>query len=222
MSRRRISALPPVLSRAVSAGCLVLAACGSSPPMRYYTLEAVALPVGSAMTAPSDAAPANQVAVRVEPIVLPPELDRLELVSRSGPYRVRVADSFRWAAPLDDQIRRVLSDDLAARLPAGLVAEPSEPATNEPRRLLSVAIVEFYADEDCGATLRADWTLRGPKDERLHGSEQFKSQAAPACAAAVPAAVPAAMSAALGTLSERLAAAILAQPAAVIGPSAAP
>jgi len=191
-------------------GCSVLAGCGNSPPQRYYTLQPVALAAGTAVTG---LAPANQIVVRIEPIVIPPELDRVELVSRGGPYRVHIADSDRWAAPLDDQIRRTLNDDLAARLPAHLVADPNEPRTQEPRRLLSVAIIEFYADGECGATLRADWTLRGPAGASQRGSEQFKTHDAVSCMAGTPAALAAAMSAALGTFSERLAAVILSEPA---------
>jgi len=204
MSRSNYSALSCLL------GCSLMVACGSSPPQRYYTLQPVAVSTG---TAAPGVAPTNQIAVRVQPVVIPPELDRVELVSRGGPYRVHIADSDRWAAPLDDQIRRTLNDDLAARLPAHLVADPNEPATQEPRRLLSVAVVEFYADDECGATLRADWTLRGPGAENQHGSEQFKTHDAMSCVAGTPAALPAAMSAALGTFSERLASVILAQPA---------
>jgi uncharacterized protein len=200
-------------------GSSLLVACGSSPPQRYYTLQAVALSTG---TAPAAVAPENQIVVRIEPIVIPPELDRVELVSRGGPYRVHIADSDRWAAPLDDQIRRTLNDDLAARLPANLVADPNEPATQEPRRLLSIAVIEFYADGQCGATLRANWTLRGPSAESQHGSEQFKPHDAVSCMAGTPAALAAAMSAALGTLSERLAAVILAQPASPATPETAP
>jgi uncharacterized lipoprotein YmbA len=213
MSRSNYSALPYLL------GCSLMVGCGSSPPQRYYTLQPVAVSAG--ITAPG-IVPANQIAVRVQPVVIPPELDRVELVSRGGPYRVHIADSDRWAAPLDDQIRRTLNDDLAARLPAHLVADPNEPATQEPRRLLSVAIVEFYADDECGATLRADWSLRGPMAASEHGSEQFKTHDAASCVAGTPAALPAAMSAALGTFSERLAAVILAQPSPPITPDTAP
>jgi uncharacterized lipoprotein YmbA len=199
-------------------GCSLIVACGSSPSQRYYTLQPVVVPAGAAATG---VAPANQIAVRIQPIVIPPELDRVELVSRGGPYRVHIADSDRWAAPLDDQIRRTLNDDLAARLPAHLVADPNEPSTQEPRRLLSVAIVEFYADDECGATLRANWTLRGPGAESLHGIEQFKTHDAVSCVAGTPAALAAAMSAAIGTFSERLAAVVLTQPAPPITPDAA-
>jgi uncharacterized protein len=213
MSSSNYSALPYLL------GCSLMVACGSSPPQRYYTLQPVAVSVG---TAAPDVVPTNQIAVRIQPVVIPPELDRVELVSRGGPYRVHIADSDRWAAPLDDQIRRTLNDDLAARLPAHLVADPNEPATQEPRRLLSVAVIEFYADDECGATLRADWTLHGPGAESRYGTEQFKTHDAVSCVAGTSAALPAAMSAALGTFSERLAAVILAQPAPPITPDTAP
>ncbi len=108
---------------AVLLGCCLLVACSASPPMRYYTLRAIApaAPISSVANAP---------VVRVEPVVIPPELDRLELVSRSGPYSVHIADTDRWAAPLEDQVRRIVSDDLSSRLPAHLVADPNEPVTN--------------------------------------------------------------------------------------------
>jgi hypothetical protein len=168
--------------------------------MRYYTLKAIA-PLAPAL------ATTDQIVVRLEPVVVPPELDRLELVSHNGPYSVHIADSERWAAPLEDQIRRTLSDDLAMRLPPRLVADPNEPATNEPRRLLSVVIAELYADEGCTATLRADWTLRGPKDESVRGTEQLQIPAGEPCVGALPAS----MSGALAVLADRLAAVIAAQ-----------
>ncbi len=194
----------------IAAWCLTLVGCGSSPPVRYYTLEAAAVPIGAAAAAgavgTAPGAPAYEVPLRVEPVAIPRELDRPELVSRSDPYRLRVMDSERWAAPLDDQIRRVLSDDLAAQLPPGMVADPYEPAGDAPRRLLSVTIADLSTDGLCAATLRADWLLQGPKGEILRGTEQFRSSAGPDCTAPIAAA----MSAALQTRAERLATAALA------------
>ena len=111
------------------AGWLVycaLSGCDSSPPTRFYILNDIA-------PTAQPAAVSNRIAVRVEPLAIAAEVDRPELVTRSGPNRVHVAGLERWAAPLPGQIRRVLSDDLAARLPPGLVADPDEPATSEPR-----------------------------------------------------------------------------------------
>src|SRR5580658_1530339 len=176
-------------------GCSLLA-CGSSPPIRFYTLNAVA------PSATGTAAAAGSIPVRVEPVAIPAELDRLELVNHTGPNLVHLADSDRWAAPLDEQIRRTLSDDLAARLPAGLVADPNEPGTHEPRRTLSVSIGQFDADASCALTLSASWSLQQPHERTRSGSQRIAQPSAGAC----PTALPAAMSRALATLADRLAA----------------
>jgi uncharacterized protein len=175
-------------------GCCALCGCGSSPPTRFYILNQIP---PSAAAVPS----ASSIPVRVEPTALAPEIDRPELVTRSGPNRVHVAGSQRWAAPLRGQIRRVLSDDLAARLPPALVADPDEPATNEPRRMLTIAIEEFYGDDSCAVSLRAGWSLANPHVNLLHGSEQVQIPGSAPCSGELPAA----MSQALAVLADRLA-----------------
>ena len=182
----------------------LLPACGASPPTRYHTLQRVdpaSVPIAAASAGSS-------VPVRLEPVTIPAELDRLAIVTRSAPYRVEIADSDRWAAPLDDQIRRVLSDDLATRLPAHRMVDPYEPAGSEPRRQLSVVIAEFYADAACAIELRADWSLSGPLASPDRGIETIQLPGG-GCHGSVATA----MSAALGQLADRLAAAILAEPA---------
>jgi uncharacterized lipoprotein YmbA len=136
----------------------------------------------------------------VDPVAIPAELDRLELVHHTGPNVLHLADADRWAAPLDEQIRRILSDDLAARLPAGLVADPNEPINQEARRVLSVSIGQFDADASCAVSLNASWTLRIPHAGDQSGSEHIAQASAGAC----PAALPLAMSRALGVLADRL------------------
>jgi uncharacterized lipoprotein YmbA len=175
-------------------GCCGLLSCGSSPPTRFYTLNEVA--PGAVSTAAAGAVP-----VRVDPVAIPAELDRLELVHHTGPNVVHLADADRWAAPLDEQIRRTLSDDLAARLPAGLVADPNEPINQDARRVLSVSIGQFDADASCAVSLNASWTLRIPHAGDQSGSERIVQASAGAC----PAALPVAMSRALGVLADRLA-----------------
>lgn len=183
------------LTPVVLLGCCGLFACGSSPSTRFYILSEVA----PATPAPTAAA-ANQIPIRVEPVAIAPELDRSEIVSRIGPNRVHVAGSDRWAAPLPEQIRQVLSDDLSARLPPASVADPNEPNTKDSRRSLTIAISEFYSDDICAVTLRASWSLSNPQAASQHGTEHVR----------VPPSVPcggeqaAAMSRALGALADRL------------------
>jgi uncharacterized lipoprotein YmbA len=180
--------------------CCALSGCGSSPPTRFYILNDIA-PTGPVPSVSSS------IAVRVEPVAIAPEVDRPELVTRSGANRVHVAGSERWAAPLPEQIRRVLSDDLAARLPQGLVANMDEPSTSEPRRSLTIAIDEFYGDDSCAVSLRAGWSLANPHAPPvLHGSEQVQIPAGTPCSGELPAA----MSRALAALADKLATVIAA------------
>ena len=172
--------------------------CGSSPQVRYYTLYDVP------GTAAAQAAPVTGAPIRLEPVVVAAELDRIEFVTRVGPDRLRIADSELWAAPLEDQIRAILSADLASRLPPLLIVDPNEPISSEPRRLLSVSILEFLGDQTCAVSLRVDWTLRTPGGGARRGTEQVQVPGMEPCSGA-PAA---SMSHALGALADRLAAAI--------------
>jgi uncharacterized protein len=184
-------------------GCCVLMACGASPPTRFYILNEIA-----PAAPPAAALAPTPIPVRVQPLALAPELDRPEIVTRSGPNRVQVAGLERWAAPLVDQLRRVLSDDLSARLAPGMLADPNEPATNDPRRLLSVAIDEFYGDENCAVSLRASWSLTTAHAASQHAIEAIQLPASTPCSGEIPAA----MSRAIGVLADRLAAVIAANP----------
>jgi uncharacterized lipoprotein YmbA len=158
-------------------------------------------PANTRITLPADAVP-----IRLDRVTIPPELDRKQLVRRVDSTRLQIVEDHRWAAPLDDMIHRVLSDNLAARLPPGLVTDPNEPPLGEGRLSLSVDIQELYADETCAVTLRASWVLKRPNAQSTRANEETQTPASGACSGA--AAQPAAMSQALGQLSDRIAAAI--------------
>lgn len=167
--------------------------------MHYYTLtEAPA----SAQLPVSD----NTAPIRIDRVTIPTELDRSQIVRRLDQTRLQIVEGDRWAAPLDETIRRVLSNDLAARLPPGAVANPNEPSIGEKRQSLAVDISEFYGDSTCSVTLRAAWTVKQSDAQTLRGTEEIKASAAGTCASAGP--IPAAMSQALGQLSDRIAAAV--------------
>ncbi len=165
--------------------------------MRYYTLT-------EAPAAGRLALPDNTVPIRLDRVTIPTELDRSQIVRRLDATQLQIVENDRWAAPLDETIRRVLSNDLAARLPPGAVANPNEPSIGEKRQSLAVDISEFYADPTCTVTLRAAWTLKQSDTQTVHGTEEAKASAQGACTGA--GAIPAAMSQALGQLSDRIAA----------------
>lgn len=174
----------------------MLVACAASPPMHYYTLTET--PAASRLTAPAGTDP-----IRLDRVTIPTELDRSQIVRRLDSTQLQIVEDVRWAAPLDETIRRILSNDIAARLPQGAVANPNEPFAGEKRQSLAVDFSEFYGDPACAVTLRATWTL---KPNGLHGSEETKASPQGGCKGA--GSIPEAMSQALGQLSDLIAAAI--------------
>jgi uncharacterized lipoprotein YmbA len=165
--------------------------------MRYYTLSEIA-PDARLAVAPEG------IPVRVDRVTIPSELDRPQLVRRIDANRLQIAELDRWGAPLDEMIRRVLSIDLAARLPARLVAGPNEPSVGDRQRSLSVDILEFYGDSTCAVTLRAAWLLKQPHAESTRATDEVRVPPSGAC----PSALPAAMSRALGQLGDQIASVI--------------
>src|SRR5205823_1360751 len=131
---------------------LLAAGCGASPPSHFYVLTAD--PV-----APRAAAGGNTVALGR--VTLPGALDRPQIARRKGGNEIVFADEERWAGPLDDMVRRVLADDLAARLPAGvnLIESAAKPP---PGVTIAVEVSRFDADESGNVTLAARWEALGP------------------------------------------------------------
>src|SRR5581483_1764557 len=139
--------------------------------------------------------------IQVVAVHVPPSLDRLELVARTGPNSVRIDDGDRWSAPLADMARSVLAQDLAARLPAGAVVMPDAPMPPGTQRLV-VTMAQFGLDADGAARLVASWSLLTGDDDTVALRRQVALTAAPAQSGAAGDA--AAMSALLGQLADRV------------------
>ena len=132
------------------AAALILAACGSSPPTRFFTLTAVA-PIGR----PPDAPP---FPVQVAAVHIPAMLDREAMVRRTGANALSISDQDRWGAPFGDMIRNTLARDLAERLPEGAVILPDAPSPPS-TALLVVNIASFTEDADRHVTLDGSWAI---------------------------------------------------------------
>lgn len=148
----RLIPVPAVLA------LLTLAACASSPPTRFYALNPVA-----ADGSPQQAA---GTPVKIDAVHIPPALDRNSMVLGESNNQLDISSQDRWAGDLGEMIRRVLTEDLARRLPSGMVIAPESPAPANARGIV-VDILTFQpqsSDEGSGkgsgeVTLDADWTI---------------------------------------------------------------
>lgn len=181
----------------------LLSGCATSPPVNFFTLDTV-----EAQQQPSQASGAP---VQIASVHIPPALDRQEMVRESAPNELEMSDRNRWGAPLGQMIRRVLTQDLAKRLPSGRVVLPQEPPPSETNDIV-VDILQFDSDASGKVVFDGSWSLleagsgTALLDRQVHLTERaapkdYGSQAK-------------AMSRILGRLADDIAAALAAQGAA--------
>lgn len=174
----------------------LLGGCGSSPRTHFYTLT----PAADGRLA-AGGHPIRMVAVG--DVRLPAELDRLSLVTQGSGSRIIVSDTDRWAAPLDQLLRRALTADLSARLPPGSVLAPGDPMPRN-ARVLTLNVRRFMADPSGRVSLDADWAIESGNARTVPHHVSVAADAADTGGEAVAMA----MSQAVGKLADRIAAAL--------------
>jgi uncharacterized lipoprotein YmbA len=138
---------------------LVMTACSSSPEIRYYTLS-------SERPSPSVAAATARAPVGpyvFDAVTIPDLLDRPQIVLRTSPNAVEVLDYDRWAAPLPDQLQRVLAAELSARLGPNAVIDPGLPENSRADRRITVSILAFDPVRRGESSLEASWVISDVK-----------------------------------------------------------
>ena len=138
---------------------LFLAACSSSAPVRYFTLQG---PAAEACTTTAGAAPL----VQLLKVSVPEALDRPQLVFRTGDNTLSVNESARWAEPL----KSGLSGTLAAALMQALGCAPvvwGSVGTEDATWTVSVDIQRFDARRAQSVVLEAQWSLRARSDGKI-------------------------------------------------------
>jgi uncharacterized lipoprotein YmbA len=91
---------------------VVFSGCASTPHPRFYTLSS--LDTGNPEAKPS--ADSRCLSIGVGPIGIPDYLDRPQIVTRTTPNVVSLAEFDRWSEPLKDNITRVLEKNLSQSL----------------------------------------------------------------------------------------------------------
>jgi uncharacterized lipoprotein YmbA len=151
-----------------------LAACATSQDTRFYVLTPLA-PADRAAGAPAAQAPI----IGLRPVGLPEHLDRPQIVTRLGENRLQLAEFDRWAAPLRDNIVRVLAEDLTLLVPAERVL--LFPWVREGSVDLEVAVSVIRLEGALGGScsLTADWTIfrKGEKEPVLARSSSHSEAA---------------------------------------------
>lgn len=135
---------------AAALGSLALGGCLSTVPTHYHTL------LGAAAEGNAPSPPASFL-IDVQPVGIPAQVDRPQLVVRDGGGMIPLEQE-RWIAPLADEARAALSADLSRELGTADVAGQPRP---DGAKVVSVKVDVRRFDSVPGAYAAIDavWSL---------------------------------------------------------------
>lgn len=151
-----------------------LAGCASSPPARFYTLEARAI----AVPATTPAAGKADYSVLVGPISIPDLVDRPQMVLRVDASRVTIAEQARWAEPLKIAIARALAGNLGLLLDGARVATYPQASGASADYQVFVDVQTFDAALGNGSTIELIWTVKAGNGKSEKAGRSVSREAA--------------------------------------------
>ncbi|MDH3803580.1 MAG: PqiC family protein [Deltaproteobacteria bacterium] len=95
-----------------------LAACSTTPPVAYYTLNTLPEMQQEIPAAVLD----DTLAIGVGPVEFPKFLDRPQIVTRKSQNQIEVSEFHRWAGSFPGDFSRVLAKNISILLPSDRVA----------------------------------------------------------------------------------------------------
>jgi uncharacterized lipoprotein YmbA len=136
---------------------LLLAGCGGSQAVQFYTLSS---PDGMQSTA-SDLPVGDEVAIGVGPVQFPEMLTKPQIVTRTGSHKLHVDEFHRWGSPLDEDFTAVLAENLSTLLGTNRTAVFPWGGHFQPAYRVVMNVQRFDGQPGGYVTLNATWTLLG-------------------------------------------------------------
>jgi uncharacterized protein len=140
---------------------LLVTGCGSSPPVRFYTLASIA-PEKQIRQATG-----QQPNVGIGPISAPVMLDNKKIMTRLPGNTVQFSDFQQWASPLPDNFLQILTQNLNAQLPLYIFRPYPWSVHGTVDRQIIVDIIRFDASPGVTANLEANWTLKNEQTNAI-------------------------------------------------------
>ncbi len=193
-----LGVLPVLLAATVMSGCF-----GKSQRSTFYQLspEVSDSPAARAL-------PETVVVVGLGPVRMPDTLDRSNIVTRTDANRLDISEYHRWAGNLREIFPRVMGENLAQiLLPTPVVVYPWA-GMAVPSHRVALDVIRFDGVRGDRIVLMANWSISGPEGS---GSPRIgRSRVEEPIASASYDDYVVAQSRALATLSQEIAAALVA------------
>lgn len=144
-----------------------LAACATTPPLRYYLL--VPQIEAAKATDPS----IEKLSIGVGPIEIPDYLDRAEIVIRRGSTRLVLGDTDKWGEPFDPLFGRVLVENLGRQLGSRNIQLLPQRRDSRLDAQMELDLLRFDADEGGSVVLDLRWRLYDRDGGRLLATDRL-------------------------------------------------
>ena len=155
--------------------CLLLSLTGciggSTPPSQFYLLE----PINESVSSPSGVT--SKPVIALGSVRIPRYVDRPQIVTASGKNAYQLSELNRWAESLDDNISRVLAQNLSLLIPADVVLVNASNRAKQAQLRVSVNILEFHVNPQGQAILTAQWFVNRGDEMPLNRQASYRSQA---------------------------------------------
>lgn len=142
----------------IAAAAFIACSSGTSP-VKFYTLGAMDTP----RSAPHPAAGQAPPTIGVGPVELPDYLNRPQIVTRTSPHRLDVAEFHRWAGSLQTDFARILAANLSALLKTDRVVLHPWSQRLDPHYRIALDIQRFDGMPGGMVSLDVTWQLAAGK-----------------------------------------------------------
>jgi len=139
----------------------LLFACSTPIVPRYYVLSPLQL------VADTPTAASRRLSVAIRDLQLPQYLERPQLVLRGGDHRIQLVEDAQWAGNLQQDMVRVLLENLGYFLGSDRVFSSPNSATFKPDFKIDIDILRFERDSTGRVLLVARWWLLRGNDGAL-------------------------------------------------------
>lgn len=129
---------------------LCLVACGSSPKTNFYVLNAE-------YEIPDQKA--EGLGIGVWKVKLPELLNRSEIVTREGQYKIKLADFHQWAGGLDNNITTLVARELKQRLQTDRISISPWRAHRKNDYQVKIYMDRFDGELGGEVVVRGGWNL---------------------------------------------------------------
>lgn len=154
---------------------IVLGACASSSPARFYTLHAL-VPAQEQGTLDF-----GDQWVGIGPVRIPDYMDRPQLVTRGDGHRIEIHEFDRWADGIVDRVLLVMMENVVRLSDSKRVAPYPWPSAFRPDRRVVGEILAFESGPTGEVVLRVRWLMHdtGNSREGEVRVSEYKESASP-------------------------------------------